>query len=178
MRYQGTSVDDTSKRIGRAMLFAAWIAGLTILVVLFQGIVEERQNPNRDIEVSLDSAGRAQVALERNRAGHYVANGSINGKPVVFLVDTGATDVALPLPVAKRVGVKLGPARISRTANGDVKTWTTQLDRVDLGGLAVRGVSASVLPNMPGEQVLLGMSYLKRFELLQRDGTLTIRFPG
>ena len=59
-----------------------------------------------------------------------------------------------------------------------MRTWRTRLDSVDLGGLVARRVQASVLPNMPGEQVLLGMSYLKRFELIQRDGTLTLRPPA
>jgi len=172
------SADDTPSRIGRAMLFAAWIVGLAILMLLFQDMVDHRENPNRDIEVSLDGTGRAQVVLARNRAGHYVANGLINGEPVVFLVDTGATDVALPRSLARKLDLKLGGQRISRTANGDVRTWTTALERVELGGLAALRVRASVLPNMPGNQVLLGMSYLKRFELIQRDGKLTIRAPG
>jgi aspartyl protease family protein len=171
-------IDDTPSRVGRAMLFAAWVVGLAILVMLFQRIVEHQRNPNQDIEASLDGAGRPQVVLARNRAGHYVVTGGINGAPVVFLVDTGATDVALPLSLARRLDLPLGPARISRTANGDVRTWLTLLDEVDVGGLAARRVRASVLPNMPGDQALLGMSFLKRFELVQRDGTLTIRAPG
>jgi aspartyl protease family protein len=160
------------------MLFGAWIAGLAILALLFQRLVDHQLNPNQDVDVSLDAAGRAQVVLDRNRAGHYVATGEINGEPVVFLVDTGATDVALPLSLARRLDLRLGPERISRTANGDVRTWTALLDRVGLGGLAARRVRASVLPNMPGDQVLLGMSFLKRYELIQRGGTLTIRVPG
>mgnify|MGYP001602876540 CR=1 FL=1 len=160
------------------MLFAAWIVGLAILVMLFQRLVEHQRNPNQDIEASLDAGGRPQVVLARNRAGHYVATGGINGESVVFLVDTGATDVALPLSLARRLELPLGPSRISRTANGDVRTWLTLLDEVSLGGLAARRVRASVLPNMPGDQALLGMSFLKRFELVQRDGTLTIRAPG
>jgi aspartyl protease family protein len=178
MNQERPSIYDTPSRIGRAMLFAAWVVGLAILVMVFQGLVEDQQNPNQDLQASLDAAGRAQVVLARNRIGHYVATGGINGEPVVFLVDTGATDVALPLSLARRLDLRLGPARISRTANGDVRTWSTLLERVELGGLAARRVRASVLPNMPGDQVLLGMSFLKRYELIQRDGTLTIRVPG
>ena len=170
--------DDLPSRIGRAMLFGAWVAGLALLVMLFQGVMEDREHPNRDLEVLVDGVGQPQVVLQRNRAGHYVAPGAINGEPVVFLVDTGATDVALPLHLARRIGLALGPAGIGRTANGDVRTWGAVLDSVALGGLTARGVRASVLPNMPGDQVLLGMSFLKRFELIQRGGTLTIRVPG
>lgn len=167
--------DDLPSRIGRIMLFAAWVAALAILVLLFQRLIADRENPNRDVEVVLDEQGRSQVVLERNRAGHYVASGRINGEPVVFLVDTGATDVALPLSLARRLDLPLRAGGVSRTANGIVRTWSTRLDRVNLGGLTARQVRASVLPNMPGEEVLLGMSYLKRFELVQRGNTLTLR---
>ncbi len=61
------------------------------------------------------------------------------------------------------------------TANGVVDTWSTRLDRVDLGGLLMRQVPASVLPNMPGGEVLLGMSYLRHLELIQRGDTLILR---
>ena len=168
---------DLPSRIGRFMLIGAWVVGLALLALLFQRFFEHQNNPNRNPEVTADATGRAQVVLARNRSGHYVASGRINGQPVVFLVDTGATDVALTLTLARRLGLKLGASRISRTANGNVRTWTTTLDSVDLGGLAARDVRAAVLPNMPGEDVLLGMSYLKRFELIQRDGALTVRVP-
>lgn len=175
MRQELPRVDDTPSRIGRIMLFAAWIVALAILVLFFQDWIADRENPNRDIEVVLNAQGRPEVVLERNRAGHYVAVGKINGASVVFLLDTGATDVALPLPIARRLDLPLRPGGISKTANGNVRIWRTRLDSVDLGGLKVRGVSASVLPNMPGDEVLLGMSYLKRFELLQRGNILTLR---
>jgi len=170
--------DDLPSRLGRAMLFAAWVVGLAILALFFQRQLSHQENPNQDIEAALDAQGRAQVVLRRNRAGHYVASGKINGRPVVFLVDTGATDVALPLDMARRLDLPVGPERIARTANGTVRTWSTRLDSVDLGGLTARRVPASVLPNMPGEEVLLGMSYLKRFELIQRGNTLILREPS
>jgi aspartyl protease family protein len=169
---------DLPSRVGKAMLFGAWIVGLAILALFFHGLVSDQRNPNRDVSAELDGDGRPQVLLARNRAGHYLANGRINGEAVTFLVDTGATDVALPMGVARRLDLPLGSPRVSRTANGDVRVWSTRLDSVDLGGLRLKDVRASVLPNMPGEEVLLGMSYLKHFELIQRDGILTLRPLG
>jgi aspartyl protease family protein len=171
------SVEDTPSRIGRVMLFAAWIVGLALLVLVFQRFMDQGENPNWDLDAQPGRRGRAQVVLARNRAGHYVAPGRINGEAVTFMIDTGATDVALSLELAKSLDLRLGAGRISRTANGDVQTWAALLDEVDLGGLAAQRVRASVLPNMPGDQVLLGMSYLKRFEMIQRDGTLILRAP-
>jgi aspartyl protease family protein len=168
------SLDDTPSRIGRAMVFAAWVVGIALLVMLFNGVIERRVNPNPDPVAQVGHAGVPEVVLQRNRAGHYVAGGRINGQPVVFMVDTGATDVALPLALARRLDLPLWPGGISETANGRVETWRTRLDSVDLGGIVLRDVRASVLPNMPGE-VLLGMSYLKHLELIQQGGTLTLR---
>jgi aspartyl protease family protein len=169
---------DLPSRLGKGMLLTAWILALAILALLFQRLMDHQHNPNRAPALGFDETGRAQVVLERNRTGHYLTTGQINGQPVVFLIDTGATDVALPLPLARRLGLTLGEERIARTANGTVRTWTARLESVDVGGLTARDVRASVLPNMPGDEVLLGMSYLKRFELIQRDGTLTLRAPG
>ena len=171
------SGDDLPSRIGRLMLFLAWIVGLAILMLAFQRFMDQGQHPNQDIDVSLDAAGRPQVILARNHVGHYLAPGRINGQPVIFLIDTGATDVALSLALAERLNLRLVPGSIARTANGDVQAWSALLDEVDLSGLVARRVRASVLPNLPGDQVLLGMSYLKRFVLLQREGTLTVRAP-
>ncbi len=167
--------DDSPSRLGRAMLFAAWVLGLALLVLFFNGVIERQRNPNPDPVAGTAQTGVPQVVLRRNRAGHYVAGGRINGQPVVFLVDTGATDVALPLSLARRLGLALRPGGISQTANGTVETWSTRLATVDLGGLVARNVRASVLPNMPGDEVLLGMSYLKQLELIQRGETLTLR---
>ncbi|MBK5966448.1 aspartyl protease [Thiocystis minor] len=169
------NLDDLPSRLGRAMLFGAWIAGLALLALFFQSVIERQENPNPDPAMTQARDGALQVVLQRNRAGHYVAGGAINGVPVRFLVDTGATNVALPLDLAQRLRLPLRPGGVSMTANGPVETWSTRLDRVDLGGLVARGVRASVLPNMPGGEVLLGMSYLKHLELIQRGNTLTLR---
>jgi aspartyl protease family protein len=171
--------DDMPSKVGRAMLFAAWIVGLVLLAMFFDGVITGRDNPNPDPIALQSGSGVPEVRLERNRAGHYVAGGRINGAPVRFLIDTGATDVALPLSLAERLSLPLGPGGMSKTANGMVRTWTTRLDTVDLGGLVAHNVRATVLPNMPGEEVLLGMSYLKHLELIQRSGVLTLRpHPG
>lgn len=172
------STDDLPSRFGKAMLVAAWIVGLALLVLFFDNLLESQHNPNRDPALEINAAGLPQVVLQRNRMGHYVARGSINGAPVTFLLDTGATSVALPLDLARRLQLPLRPGGMSTTANGLVQTWSTRLASVNLGGLTARNVRAVVMPNMPGGEVLLGMNYLKRFEMIQRGQTLTLRVPG
>jgi aspartyl protease family protein len=160
------------------MLFGAWIAGIALIAMLFQNYLEHKENPNRNLAFEVGAAGLPQVVLQQNRSGHYVATGSINGEPVVFMLDTGATTVSLPLPLARRLSLPMRPGGLSKTANGMVQTWTTRLNSVSLGGLTATNLRATVLPNFPGDQVLLGMDFLKRFELIQRGGELTIRLPG
>lgn len=167
--------DDLPSRLGKLMLLGAWGVGLLIVVLFFHGLMDGAHNPNRSPEGESGQDGIHQVVLQRNRAGHYVATGTINGQSVVFLLDTGATQVALSLNLAQKLGLSLRPGGIGRTANGDVQTWSARLDEVSLGGLSARRVAATVLPGMEGSEVLLGMSYLKRFELIQRGDTLTLR---
>lgn len=170
--------DDLPSHLGRAMLFGAWIVGLALLVLFFNDLIERQNNPNPDPVLAQGRDGVPAVVLQRNRAGHYVATGLINGMPVRFLVDTGATNVALPLQLAQRLELPLSPGGMSMTANGAVRTWNTRLERIDLGGLVAHRIRATVLPNMPGDEVLLGMSYLKHLELIQRGNTLTLRQPA
>jgi aspartyl protease family protein len=122
---------------------------------------------------SVDSDGAAMVVLEQDRSGHYVAEGEINGQGVTFLVDTGATDVALPESVARALGLQFGPRVKVMTAAGPATAWMTRLDEVAIGDIRRRNVRASITS---GEfnGILLGMSFLKHYSLRQQDGKLVI----
>lgn len=156
------------------MVIAAWLLLLGLLTLLFSQWLERRNNPNRELKViTLDGAGQA-VVLERNPAGHYVAPGRINGIDVTFLLDTGATYVAVSSTLAQRAGLSRGAATQSSTANGVVRSWLTTIDRVQLGPIVMREVKATILPNMPEYEALLGMSFLKHLSLKQQGGELVI----
>ncbi len=161
--------------LGKGMLIGAWVLLLLLLTLFFGGVLERRENPNPDPGGTVRSGVR-EVVLERNADGHYVAGGSINGFPVTFLVDTGATQVAVSEKLADRLGLERRGGTFSRTANGVVAVWQTRLDRVRLGVIEQRNVPATILPQLePWDQVLLGMSFLRHLELVQRDGTLLLR---
>lgn len=158
------------------MLILAWVGGLGLLTLLFQDALETRFNPNAKPLVQRDPDGRHEVVLERNARGHYVATGLINGTPVTFLVDTGATDVAVPEGLADRLGLARIAGGVSQTANGPVAVWHTKLDRVSLGAIELNDVRASIVPSMAArDPVLLGMSFLRQLEFEQRDGQLLLR---
>lgn len=164
----------SQQRLGKYMIFAAWLLLLGLLTLLAQGWLERRDNPNRELAY-VDADGPGEVVLRRSRGGHYVAPGHINGEPVRFLLDTGATDVNIPAEVAERIGLQAGAPIRARTANGIITVYRTRLDSVRLGSIELRGVSASINPRMPGDTVLLGMSFMRDLELVQRGDTLTLR---
>lgn len=157
------------------MVIAAWVLLAGLLTVVFTKVLERQHNPNQQIQINPRSDGLREIVLRRNRLGHYVATGKINGTEVEFLLDTGATNVAIPQQVATNLGLKRGMPLTTYTANGIVQTYATTLDHVAMGSISATVVPANINPHMTGNQVLLGMSFLKRFELLQRGDELTIR---
>lgn len=169
----GKRTRDELTGIGRGMLVVCWLLVLAMVTWGFSGWLASERNPNRSPE-STRIGERVAVTLQRNRANHYVATGTLNGAPVEFLLDTGATDVALSDALARRLGLPAGPWGSVMTANGSAPAYRTRIDRVTLGGIVLEDVRASVLPGLDDSQVLLGMSALSRLELRQQGETLTL----
>jgi aspartyl protease family protein len=162
------------RRAGRVMLVLAWGAGLLLATRFFGDWEQSRFNPNRE-PVSVVQGDQIEVRLESNIQGHFVADGLINGEPVTFLLDTGATDVAIPAEQAERLGLPRGAPVALQTANGQTTGYRTMLDSLTLGDIVLHDVRALIAPGFGGEQVLLGMSALKQLEFTQRAGTLVLR---
>ncbi len=162
------------RRAGRVMLVLAWGAALFLATRFFADWEQSRFNPNRE-PVSVVQGDQIEVRLESNIQGHFVADGLINGEPVTFLLDTGATDVAIPAELAEELVLARGaPVRL-QTANGQTTGYRTVLDSLALGDIVLQDVRALIAPGFVGEQVLLGMSALKQLEFTQRAGTLVLR---
>jgi len=122
-------------------------------------------------------ADGARIEVPRAFDGHYYLTLRLNGEPVQFVVDTGATDMVLTLDDAARIGLDttdLVYTGRAMTANGNVRIAYATVSEVALGGLRDRNVRVSVNEgDMPGS--LLGMSYLQRFDRLEiSDGTLVL----
>ena len=109
------------------------------------------------------------IVLPMSSGGHFQAAGSINGKAVQFMVDTGATSIALSQSEANRIGLdwKRGRPGLTHTANGTVPVYAVNLTSVRIGDVEVSNIAAVVVPSeMPF--VLLGNSFLDRFSM-RRD---------
>lgn len=113
--------------------------------------------------------GGRSIVLPMSTGGHFMGNGSINGRAVRFMVDTGATVVALSAADADRIGLdyRKGPVGYVNTANGTAPAYRVNLNSVRLNDVEVYNVDAVVIP-APMDHVLLGNSFLGRFQM-QRD---------
>ena len=121
-------------------------------------------------------AEKVQVSIARNPSGHYLIVGAINGVPVRFLVDTGATVVAMNEEHARRLGIdyRAGMRSTAATASGVAATYQVMLDRVDVGAISVGPVAAAVIEGSQLADVLLGMSFLQRVEMTESAGVLVL----
>lgn len=152
-----------------------WLLLAGILYFVFDEILQSKQNPNRSVDTLVGADGVREVRLQRNKYGHYVTNGEINGQTVTFMLDTGATGVAIPDAIARELRLQRGQAFRVNTANGESRAYATRLDSVKVGDIELRDVRAGISPGYQSDQILLGMSFLKYVEFSQRGDTLTLR---
>ena len=132
------------------------------------------------VDLSAGSSSGSSVTLTADTQGHYVTMGQVNGGTVQFLVDTGATSIALPSADARRLGINYlnGQRGFTQTANGRAAAYRITLDTVKVGDITLHAVEAVVLEGDGLKIALLGMSFLNRTEM-KRDGqalTLIRRF--
>jgi aspartyl protease family protein len=157
------------------MILAAVLAGLgTYMAQMADQMsvapASASASPTTVSEQTVARASGRSVDIPRDARGHFLADGRIDGQRVNFMIDTGASMVALNEKSAARFGLR--PSRSDynatvTTANGTIKAARTRLAMVELGGLVVRDVEAVVLPDEALSENLLGLSFLsklKRFE--------------
>ena len=123
------------------------------------------------------AGGAPELVVQQDRSGHYIVRGTVNGVEAEFLIGTGATGVAIPPALAERLNLRRGPEVEIRTASDVIPGYLVTLDEVRVGPLALTRVRGSVSERSIGDEVLLGMSFLKHFELSQRGRSLTLRAP-
>ena len=163
------------KKAGRWMIYAAWVLIFAMMVWFFGNLETNKRNPNQQVQTNVLEGGSKEVILQSSTHGHYIVTGKINNKKVTFLVDTGASYVSVPKRVAKKLGLKKGAPLLVTTASGEVTVYATILDSVSVGDITLRNIKADINPHMQGNEVLLGMSFLRHLSVTHEGDLLTIR---
>jgi aspartyl protease family protein len=159
--------DEQYERTGRMMFLFVWII-LFIGLFLFFYYHEKSDNP-------VNSSNPGEMILNADRDGHYHIKGQINGYPVEFLVDTGATYVALPQSIADRLHITGRYPITMSTANGEVTGSLTRLQQLSFGEFTLKDVKAVISPGSDDGLVLLGMNVLSQFNIVQQDKKLMLK---
>ncbi len=128
-----------------------------------------------NIGAAPSDGGGTQVVLAGDSAGHFFTGGAINGKAVRFLIDTGATYVSMGVNEAERLGIDYRGGRpgMTNTANGAMAVYKVSLASVRVGDVQVYDVEA-LIGQAPMEVVLLGNSFLRRFQMKRENDTMTL----
>lgn len=144
-------------------------------VIEYQGRQVTLELSNK-VSSTYQSPEKSTVTIPRNDQGQYVTHGSINGRPVRLLVDTGANIVAMNVSTARELGVDMstGTPMQANTAGGMRRSWQVTLEQVEVGDIRVHNVPAAVLEGGYPRQILLGMTFLQNVEISEKAGVLML----
>ncbi len=133
-------------------------------------------NINQSISHGFAQRDKSKVTVYANPSGMFMLSGKINGKSTRFLLDTGASSVALSQTEADRLGLpyESSPRSYVNTANAVVPVWNIKLGQVKVGDISVSNVDAFVLEGSKPDNPLLGMSFLQHFKLNRSGAVMTL----
>ena len=131
---------------------------------------------SRSIGSKFEKASKTEIRIASGRGGHHYTKGLINGMPVDFVVDTGASSIAMNRLVAEQLGIdyRAGIPITVSTANGNAKAFRVVLPSVSVGNIVVHQVDAAVSTTDSPSIVLLGNSYLSKVDLKIDEGVLVL----
>ncbi|QBR84585.1 TIGR02281 family clan AA aspartic protease [Legionella israelensis] len=159
--------NDQYARTGRTMFILAWLIFFIFLFLFFHYYGQENE-PRYRIQ-------QGQLILDADEQGHYRMPGHINDRPVHFLLDTGASLVAVPQTLANQLHLTgRYPVRI-QTAGGNITGMLTRLDKLEFGKFTLKNVKAVIIPGDRDKMVLMGMNVLNQFNMIQKNKQLIIK---
>lgn len=151
-------------RLGNAFLHAGIWLGLGLLLYVF--FLRQESPP-------VQLVGADHVELKRSRDGHFHIDGALQGAPVRFLIDTGASTVSISQKLAERIGLGCEVAATFRTANGTVQGCNSRASELEFGPFRIFNASVAILPGL-GNDALLGMNALRHVRLEQEANRLRL----
>ncbi len=160
------------RQLGGVFLIIGWIVGFSLVAVLINSYLFGTKAP----KIAATAAGTT-ITLSRDNDTHFRVKGSINGIPITFLVDTGASTVAVSPTIAKQANLAKEAEMQTQTANGNSLGYFTKIDKLNIAGIDIPDVSAIIVPNMEADQALLGMNVLQYFNIEQTSNSMTLTIP-
>lgn len=154
-------------RLGNVFVHAGIWLGLGLVFYVF---FLRQEGP------SVQVVGPDRVELSRGRDAHFHIDGAIQGKPVRFLIDTGASTVSISRQLAERIGLGCDVPSTFRTANGLVQGCTSRVTALDFGPFRVENLAVAILPNLTSD-ALLGMNALRHVRMEQTADRLSLSNP-
>jgi aspartyl protease family protein len=169
---------EPTNKYGKTFAIIAWLILMLLLFVFFQDTISKQLNPNQQLHSVQGTQGEIRTVLTRNKNGHYVGTALVNEIPVDFMLDTGATTIAIDADTARTLGLPFGqPIRVN-TANGVTRAFMSRVQSLQLGDILLHDIPASIVPNLTSSggnaEILLGMSALKQLEFHQQGNQLTL----
>ena len=158
-------------RGGVVMQVIGWVMLIGAITWFVHDYLERDRNPNRVPKVT----ATGEVVLRLGSDRHFWADGSINGEKVQFMVDTGATEIAIPKQLADRLKLKRGMPIDLLTAAGPSRGYSTRLASVRLATIEAKDLGAIIADGLDPDVVLLGMNFLRRLEITQRGDELILK---
>ncbi|STX52293.1 Aspartyl protease [Legionella busanensis] len=152
---------------GRIMFIITWVFFFFLLFVFFH----YSDSSNK----STYQIQNGTLTIKADSSGHYRIKGSINNENVEFIIDTGATLVAIPKSLANRLGLKGRYPILLQTANGNISGSLTRLKELTFANFKLYDVKAVIMPGSDDNMVLLGMNVLSKFNLSQQNNRLIIK---
>lgn len=152
---------------GHISALVIWVFVFSMAYLFFENRLEPK------VAVMHDSSADGEIVISRSRDGHYYVRGEINGHPVDFMVDTGASIVTLSEDLARAINLPVGRRASFSTAAGRFVGEIVAGQDIKVGGILVKGLSVGV--GMQGEVGLLGQNFLRRVEIVQSGDKMVLR---
>lgn len=150
------------------MFVIAWICGFGLLILFFHHFGSEKGE-------SVYSARHGTLTISADAQGHYWVDGEINQHPVRFVIDTGATYVAVPQALAMKLDLKGHYPVMLNTAGGTVHGELTRARHMSFSGFTFNNVKVVIMPDVKTDTALLGMNVLSQFSITQKNNQLIIK---
>lgn len=172
---------EKERRKEKAKVKVFWVILLTLISAAIYLYDPDTTVPLLNVQrpiSSLNDKDEITVTINQDEYGHYSFIGEINNKEVKFLLDTGATTVAVPKGVANYLGLHYGQTYYSNTANGKSLSYEAIAKEIRVGAITLINVESSISSGLEGDEILLGMSFLKNLSIIQEQGKIVLMQKG